>query len=259
MNEQERGEPRATPLRYWICSTQRSGSTLLCDLLTQTGLHGQPDEFLDIRKPEYRDLFNEAGTTRTAYLNWLFDHRSSPNAAFGLKLHWNHGVSFMRGARADSMAHARLGSGSLAVRRLASRFEGLRYVWVKREDQVGQAVSLYRARNTNQWVRPDGEKAASRPDPVFNAAEIARALRWLTRVDAGWQRYFARLGATPYVVHYERLTADQAGVLAGLGAHLGIPVAPTVAPRLGRQRDNWSIEMRERFIETTGLPSEPSS
>lgn len=249
-------ENAETPLRYWVCSTQRSGSTLLCDLLTQTGAHGAPEEFFDIRKAVFRDLFDAAGGTRDAYLTWLAAERSTPNGAFGVKLHWNQGVGFMRGARADFMAHARLGSGAAAVRKLASKFTGLRYVWVRREDRVGQAVSLYRARNTNQWVRPDGDTNARRPDPAFDADEIDRALRWLTRVDAGWQRYFGRVGVEPHVVHYERLAADPNTVLAGLGDHLGVPITVQLEPRVTRQRDNWSTEMRERYIATRGVPAD---
>ena len=240
------------PLRYWVCSTQRSGSTLLCDLLTQSGLHGRPEEFLDIRKQVFRSLYDDAGGTRAQYLEWLLAERSSPNGAFGLKLHWNQGVSFVRGARTDAMAHARLGSGLRAVRSLAKHFDGLRYVWVKRRDTVGQAVSLYRARNTNQWVRPDGDQTARRPDPPFDADEIGRALRWLTRVDAGWEKYFRRVGTAPFVVYYEDLAAEQATVLGALGEHLGVPLPSSIAPRLERQRDSWSTEIREQFIAARG-------
>ena len=246
----EQGHPSA--LRYWICSTQRSGSTLLCDLLTQTGCHGAPEEFLDVRKTEYRVLMKQAGS-RAKYVSWLLENRSTSNGAFGLKLHWNHGVAFVRGARSDLMAHARLGSGLRAVRSLASQFDEPRYVWVKRRDRIGQAVSLYRARNTNQWVRSDGDATARRPDPPFDADEIERALRWLTRVDAGWERYFRRVGTAPFVVHYEDLAADRETMLTTLGAYLGIPVSSSIAPRLKRQRDDWSTEMREQFIATRGL------
>ena len=32
---------------YLICATQRSGSTLLCELLKQTGVAGRPEEYFD--------------------------------------------------------------------------------------------------------------------------------------------------------------------------------------------------------------------
>ena len=255
MPEPTSSGPSSQPLRYWVCSTQRSGSTLLCDLLTQTGEHGEPDEYLDIRKPVYRELYDAAGADRTAYLPWLLANRSSPNGAFGLKLHWNQGVNFVRGRRATTMAHARLGYGYRAVQSLARRFGDPRFVWVQREDRVLQAVSHYRARNTNQWVRPDGEPDARRPDPPFDADEIERSLRWLTRVDRGWQRFFDRADASPFVVVYEQLAADPDPILRALGEYLGIPITATLAPRLERQGTTWSAEMRDRYIAERGVPS----
>jgi LPS sulfotransferase NodH len=228
---------------------------LLCDLLTQTGEHGEPDEYLDIRKVVYRALYDEAGGTNAGYIPWLLTHRSSPNGAFGLKLHWNQGVNFVRGARANAMAHARLGYGFRAVSSLTQGFDDLRLVWVQREDRVLQAVSHYRARNTNQWVRPDGEPGARRPDPPFDADEIERSLRWLTRVDRGWQRFFDRISVQPFVVVYERLAADPNPILHALGEHLGVPITATLEPRLERQGTNWSVEMRDRYIAERGLPT----
>jgi len=247
--------PSGRPLRYWICSTQRSGSTLLCDLLTQTGDHGAPDEYLDIGRAEYRSLFEESGGRRDEYVPWLLTHRSSPNGAFGLKLHWNQGVNFVRGGRARAMAHARLGYGFRAVTQLTRRFDDLKLVWVQREDRVLQAVSHYRARNTNQWVRPDGAPTARRPDPPFDADEIERSLRWLSRVDRGWQRFFDRIAEPPFVVVYEQLAADPNPILRALGTHLGVPISATLEPRLERQSTGWSTDMRDRYIAERGLPT----
>jgi LPS sulfotransferase NodH len=128
-------------------------------------------------------------------------------------------------------------------------------VWVRREDRVLQAVSHYRARNTNQWVRPDGDPDARRPDPPYDADEIERSLRWLTRVDRGWERFFARAESPPFIVVYERLAADPNPILRALGDHLGVPVTATLEPRLERQGTTWSTEMRDRYIAERGAPA----
>ena len=39
--------PRADGLSYLVCATQRSGSTLLCELLKGTEVAGVPDEFFE--------------------------------------------------------------------------------------------------------------------------------------------------------------------------------------------------------------------
>ncbi len=43
----DRPIPRATGLSYLVCATQRSGSTLLCELLKGTDVAGVPDEFFE--------------------------------------------------------------------------------------------------------------------------------------------------------------------------------------------------------------------
>src|SRR6476660_2596165 len=39
--------PRAEGISYLVCATQRSGSTLLCELLKGTEVAGVPDEFFE--------------------------------------------------------------------------------------------------------------------------------------------------------------------------------------------------------------------
>jgi len=240
------------PLRYWVCSSQRSGSALLCDLLSQTGEHGDPTEYLDIRRPLFRELYLEAGGTRDRYVAWLLSQRASTNGSFGLKLHWHQGVMFVRGAtRANAMAKARLGIGLHAMRGLSKRFGEPTYVWVRRRDQLGQAISHYRARRTNQWDKAEAD-AAPRPDPPFDAAEIDRSLRWLARVDGCWRRYFAWTRTTPFEVGYEDLAADPAGTMRDLGVALGVPITIELEPRVERQRSDWSSEMRAEYLKARG-------
>src|ERR1700683_2846153 len=103
---------------YLVCSTQRSGSTYLCQLLASTGVLGQPQEFFEARAetglpphpgyflaglprtgagirddprptdgPPYSDLTTvvswEAHLERTCALG------TTPNGVFGAKLMWN--------------------------------------------------------------------------------------------------------------------------------------------------------------------------
>src|SRR5690349_19289466 len=48
---------------YLVCATPRSGSTLLCRALSQTGVAGRPEEYFEARRktgrpPEPRDYFD---------------------------------------------------------------------------------------------------------------------------------------------------------------------------------------------------------
>jgi len=150
------------------------------------------------------------------------------------------------------MAHARMGTGLRAARSLSRRFEDPVQVWVNRRDRLGQAISHYRARKTNQWVQPEGTTVAPRPDSPFDADEIDRSMKWLNRVDGGWERYFAWLGVAPVEIVYEELVANPTAKLAQLGDALGIPVTVEMEPRVERPGNSWSSEMRARYLEVRG-------
>src|SRR3954469_3299609 len=50
---------------YLVCATPRSGSTLLCRALAQTGVAGRPEEYFEARRdtgrpPAPRDYFGDA-------------------------------------------------------------------------------------------------------------------------------------------------------------------------------------------------------
>ena len=59
---------------YIVCATQRSGSTLLCEILKNTYLAGYPEEYFDALKSTgvpQRPLEYFPGTTDEALLNIL--------------------------------------------------------------------------------------------------------------------------------------------------------------------------------------------
>ena len=107
---------------YLVCATQRSGSTLVCQALKETGVAGVPEEYFEAlqhsgrpRRPEEyftglddpsilshlgereRRSANEPEPqsplwTRTAYdryLEWAMEQGTTENGVFGAKLMWN--------------------------------------------------------------------------------------------------------------------------------------------------------------------------
>ena len=63
---------------YIIATTQRSGSTLLCDLLIQTGVCGQPTEYLKSElvssMPELQNIYPNTNSRKQTreYLDHVF-------------------------------------------------------------------------------------------------------------------------------------------------------------------------------------------
>src|ERR687888_360892 len=76
-----------TVTTYAVCALPRSGSSLLCELLFNTGLAGAPAGYFD---SETRMQFSRRWETDSfdAYLGALLAKKTGPNGVFGFKAHF---------------------------------------------------------------------------------------------------------------------------------------------------------------------------
>jgi LPS sulfotransferase NodH len=166
---------------------------------------------------------------------------------FGAKLMWGYLGDFATLLRTiDGMA-------GLPVPELLTRaFPGLRYIQITREDKVRQAVSLWKAVQTQAWKQVDDAGSEPAAKPVFSFRAINYLVRLLTAHDASWDAYFLGRGQPPLKLTYEELAADQGPVVRRVLAHLGIPAPdplPLPAPRLSVQADELSEDWVRRVHE----------
>ena len=98
---------------------------------------------------------------------------------------------------------------------------------ITREDKVRQAVSLWKAVQTQAWRKDagDGPKVA----PEFSFRAINYLVRLLTAHDASWDAYFLGLGHEPLKVTYEELAAAPEPTVRRTLEHIGIEVPETLA------------------------------
>jgi LPS sulfotransferase NodH len=260
-------------LSYVVCATPRSGSTLLCHALDQTGVAGHPQEYFEAlsrsglpRRPhEYFDPERHANIverlafrempdgmaepnplwhpdTYDQYLDWALGEGTTPNGVFGAKLMWGYLGDFAELLRGIEGMRARP-----LPELLARAFPGLRYVQVTRENKIRQAVSLWKAVQTQAWRADDEVKHAV--EPVFSFRAINYLVRQLTAHDASWDAYFVGLGYEPLKITYEELAESTDAVVERVLAYLGIPApqgASEPAPRLSIQADDLSEEWVRR-------------
>jgi LPS sulfotransferase NodH len=228
-----------TRLSYVICSTPRSGSYLLCELLWRTGLAGAPEEFFHPEKmPHLMRRWGVGGLDE--YLRALLAHKTSPNGVFGAKVHWGQ-YSPVLGDRDPN-----------------ELFPNTRFVHITRGDRLRQAVSWVRAMQSQRWT--SAQQRAGRGEPVFDAADIAAKLRRLEGDESRWHGLFERHGIVPHEVEYEELTERPAEVVAGTLAHIGIEAPDPVLdgqPSLRRQSDSISDEWVARFTSLSPPPGSP--
>jgi trehalose 2-sulfotransferase len=228
----------------FVCGVQRSGSWFLAHLLHSTGVVGLPNEWFhpgDVAK-----FMNEWGVSSyREYLARVFEAGTSPNGVFASKLMWNYFEEFQFEIRRLTGNYE---ANDAAL--IESVFPRPRFVWIRREDVVAQAVSWSKASQTGQY----GPGQARRAEPVYKFDEID-ALAALVRFhDGAWRRWFAAHGIEPFHVCYESLCADPVGVTLEILAFAELEALPgvTIAPLQGRQADEINGEWIARYSEELG-------
>jgi LPS sulfotransferase NodH len=217
------GPPRRA---FVLCSSPRSGSTLLSEALVAVGA-GVPIEYLDPTNAMAVCWRRWGCCDLGCYLRCLHRHRTI-DGTFGLKAHWYH---LTAGAGPDASDEPPLERVAAALTAIAP---GLTAVRVQRCDRRRQALSWLRAERTGRWFTLPGQPPPEVPDIPDD--EVDRRLARLEREEAAWTELLARLGVEPLVVTYEDLCADRDGVVGAVARHVGCaPTAPVPPPRLVRQ------------------------
>jgi trehalose 2-sulfotransferase len=252
---------------YLVCATPRSGSTLLCELLKDTGVAGRPEEYFEARSEtglpphpgDYLDDLPRTGvgirdnrtpprapehsslvglTDYRAHLARTFASGTGSNGVFGAKLMWRHLPDFQRLAgRLPEFADLDLHT------LLARVFDDPRYVWVTREDKLRQAVSLWRALQTRAWRQE--ETSAGGGGPRYSFEGIDHLIRSLRAEDDAWQEFFDQHRVDVLRITYqadleEHRDASVQRVLAHVGAQA--PPGWHAAEVMQRQADALSDE-----------------
>jgi LPS sulfotransferase NodH len=260
-------------LSYLVCATPRSGSTLLCHALDQTGVAGHPEEYFEAlrqsgrpRRPHeyfdpdrhvniverlaFREMPDGGGRpsplwhpeTYGDYLEWALREGTTPNGVFGAKLMWGYLGDFAQLLRGiEGMA------GRALPDLLERAFPGLRYVQITRRDKVRQAVSLWKAVQTQAWKQEPGDQGTPVVEPVFSFRAINYLVRLLTAHDASWDAYFLGLGYEPLTITYEELAEGTGAVVHRVLDHLGIP-APEGLVVGGAGLSVQADEVSERWV-----------
>ena len=86
------------------------------------------------------------------------EQATTPNGVFGGKVMWGYFNGFV-----DRCAGSSRERGDRDARRARRVFPDLHYVWVTREDKVGQAISLWKAIQTWTWRAGRRRRLAARP------------------------------------------------------------------------------------------------
>lgn len=225
---------------YLICATPRSGSTLLCDLLTTSGVAGCPNSYFRAEDIEEWarswgvEVASDSPTFDRAYISAMARVGQASTGLFGLRLMQQ---SLGEATRCLRAALGRDGDFSALF---AEAFGPTLYIHLSRMDKAAQAASLVRALQTGLWhVAPDGserERNAPARAAGFDAEMLTAARDELAADDRAWDGFFAERGITPLRLTYERFATDLHATLADVLVALGLDPAHATAATVMTRR-----------------------
>lgn len=226
-----------------LCSSPRSGSTLLADALHRSRRLGCPTEYFD-QTAAFAECSSRWGTTSMeSYVAALHRFRVTDDGLLSAKIHWFQ-LQWLCRQLAPSLV---VGEGAYATERavLEVAFPGCRYVRVTRRDRDRQAVSWAIADQLNRWVQDDPRSTKTSADFVYDFAAIDRLRHRLDEHEARWDALLATLGVDVVSVVYEELLRSYPETVAAVAAHADVDLAPddVPPPRLERQSDERSEQV----------------
>jgi LPS sulfotransferase NodH len=212
--------------RYVICSTQRSGSWLLCRQLINAGI-GVPHEYFNrLHIDQLCGRWSIDRADAQAYLRALLARRTTPNGVWGTKLQW------------DQYINTRPHLDELILRQA-------RYIYLYRGDRCAQAVSLHLSMVTGIWGFDATETTKYDDVTMGDMEHVAYCLRKIDGENDAWRSFFVERGIEPLAICYEDLVADQASFLSGVAQYLGLVPADYRVPRPECREDAQTPELRD--------------
>ncbi|MEV4481599.1 Stf0 family sulfotransferase [Micromonospora coxensis] len=252
-------EPADRVDSYFVCATPRTGSSLLLGLLESTGVAGRPQAYFRAPdEPLWADRWRiprtaGGGFDYTDYVHAALTAGRTDNGVFGAKLMWGTMDEVVRKLAA---VHPDVAGHDVAL--LERAFGRTRFVHLRRDDVLAQAVSWLRAEQTATWfVGGNGEISGSAGNgraPRFDADGIRHFVDVINEHDAAWEAWFTSRGIAPYVVRYEELDRDMVTTTRGILDFLGLRLPPgrTVAARHRRQADDLNQQWITRYRAEQG-------
>lgn len=246
---------------YMICTAPRSGSTLLCRLLAETGVAGRPaSHFHEPSLAEWtRRLGVDPGPAASdrevveACIQAALSRGRSDNGVFGLRLQRPSFDFFF-----SQLALVQADGGSERA-----RFEGVfgrtLFIHLSRADKVEQAVSCLKAEQTGLWhVAADGsdlERVGPPRAPAYDGQKLQAWVEAMVGYDRDWNAWFAAEAITPVRIAYDDLSADPKETVRRVLGALGLDpaAADRVSPSVRKMADDTNRDWAARFRAEAGL------
>jgi len=232
------------PDAYFICATPRTGSTLLCGLLASSGVAGRPESYF---RAQDMGLWAARwglppGAPFAGYLRAARAAGRGGGGPFAARVMWGTMAEVVQGI-------ARPGGRDMDA--LTQEFGACRFVYLRRQDTVAQAVSLLRAEQTGRWHTTQAPAPTGRAR--YDCAALRARVAEMEAHSAAWAAWFRANGIAPHALTYEALARDPEGGAREVLRFLGLPAAMSLHAPTRRMADAVSADWAARYRAEMGF------
>ena len=188
-------EPPA--LAVFVSGCARSGSTLLCGGIRETKVLGVPHEYFNLDSVSVRKLAA---------------NYAESCMAMGKLGSTSNGI-------ATSKIFARHCEKAQATISLDDWFPRQSWIYLRRRDAVGQAISWAIAEQIGKWTFNQKQKVET--PPSYSRALVEKKLAMIERAHAFWQQYFSARKIVPLPLWYEDVEASLHQAVELIATHVG--------------------------------------
>lgn len=190
-----------------VCSTGRSGSTLLCSTLSSLNCFGKAKEYFEPKLLAQNAVYSSANELYR-YLPKVYELGTTSNGIFSAKLHWDHMKSLTQIARTDPELKSK---SNLEI--LTLLFPNPYFIFIRRNNLVKQAISMEIGHQTGVYAIPKdfpGQLPYSDQKLFFKPLNIYRYKQGLQARNANWLLFFMDNNLSFFEVVYENLVQELA-------------------------------------------------
>ncbi|MBL1437933.1 MAG: sulfotransferase [Rhodobacteraceae bacterium] len=241
---------------YIICTSPRSGSTLLCKLLAETGKSGNPNShFHNPSLASWLETYgfhNSEFSTEQDALSAIFDAARTRGTAntgiFGLRMQRTSFDFFMQ--QTAALFPGLQGDAE----RIQAAFGHTLLIYLTRPNKLDQAISRVKATQTGLWhMAADGselERQSEPKKPHYDADAISHHLAELSELDDAWKTWFKRERLKPLIISYDDLSSNPRKTLGVILNALGLKnsTAQSLIPPTKKLADEVNRIWADRFL-----------
>lgn len=216
----------------------RSGSTLLADLLTNTKIAGNVDEYLRV-SVEYNNKSKSYD-----YPKYIFNNlqaNASENGVSGVKMMWNNFDYLLQKLNKDYCD-----LNLTDYDKLEKVFPNIKFIYIYRKNIFRQAISLDKAIQTGRWsvknIKPNKIN-----NYILSPKFVKTAIKKIKKQNQNWEKFFMNNKIKPYRVVYEDFPNNYENVIHDCINYLELDnknysiKPPTIQKQSGLLTNSWII------------------